>query len=179
MREVRGEDGLDGRDILRVMVEDAEIAGRRVVLVGEIGGQDQRLGAVDRDGLLVRRLVDRVGPHDFHATCPKGLESGPVATRLAVGVEYHAYLHVAPLVCREITDHRRVDELVHGHVDGLLRRQHEVVDRFHPGGGAEFRGFRDHPSEAGHTLRTCLVWRWRHDPAGCGHECQDGRSNEN
>jgi len=41
--EVRGEDGLDCADVRLVVVEDAEIARRRVVLLGEIGRQDQRL----------------------------------------------------------------------------------------------------------------------------------------
>ena len=131
-RPVRPEGGLDGGHIGCLAVHHHKIPRRRVVLRREVAGHNGRLGAIDRDGLLVENLRI-VRPCDGHTRCREGCVCGTVDRATAVvTVQQHPHHDSLLVICDQDLLGGRIRQLVHGHINASLGRGHEVVEGSHP-----------------------------------------------
>ena len=127
--EVGVKDGFDLGYVLGIGVGKREVAGDRVVAAGEVEGEDHRGSVVDGDGLLVGGGVGGIGPVAGDSTRGERVVGGSVAGLLEVLVEDDADGNTLPGERDEFGLRGGVDELVHGHVEGLGRGIDKVIDR--------------------------------------------------
>ena len=120
----------DRIDVAAVGVDDGEVAARRVVRARQVPGHDHRPRAVDHEALLMGdRDLRRCPLHRDPVRCEVLERRRVVRAAVVLLVEEHADDDTSGGVVDQGFLGVAVAELVHRHVDRVLRRPEEPVDR--------------------------------------------------